>query len=142
MTKGNNNLLRPAIQQSSDCDCHSGLQARMSLNAIFVVARKVLNSNPASQAFPPCGSAKCASTLCSRSAASVPLSTFSSTFSVATRYTAQSSPPSRYRRAGRCHDSSGYGDWHRCYRRGNRCCRRKYSSTRGSTQGAAPPRAS
>ena len=81
MTKGNNNLLRPAIQQSSDCDCHSGLQARMSLNAIFVVARKVLHFNPASQAFPPCGSAKCASTLCSRSAASVQLSTFNSPLS-------------------------------------------------------------
>ena len=51
-----------------------------------------------------------------------------STFSVAKRYTAQSSPPSRYRRAGRCHGSSGYGDWHRCYRPKSRCCRRKYSS--------------
>ena len=43
MARSNNNLLRPAIQQSLDCDCHSGLKARMPLNAIFVVARKVLS---------------------------------------------------------------------------------------------------
>ena len=38
----NKNLLRLAIQQSLDCDCHSGLKARMPLNVIFfVVARLV-----------------------------------------------------------------------------------------------------
>ena len=29
------NALQLAMQQSSDCDCHSGLKARMSFNVIF-----------------------------------------------------------------------------------------------------------
>ena len=40
-------------------------------NAECKIFNPQFSINPAMQAFPPCGSAKCASTLCSRSAASV-----------------------------------------------------------------------
>ena len=82
------NALQLAMQQSSGCDCHSGLKAHMSFNVIFdcranyslffyfLIFLTSLVFNPALRSFPSCGSAERASPLCSRSAASVRLSSF------------------------------------------------------------------